>query len=178
MLAYEEEVIAAVGAVAASPVEFDSLLRAIGHNDREELGTAQLRSLSGEPPLATWFSGDEDEDRPWPTGGLDIGVAGLVYALSSVGCPTTASCRGHPGQRAWSSFPIVRFAARRWRAVRLLELAREANCGLIYEPNLLTLWARSVLDCLALGQLIVENKHTFRQAPRRRRPSGQLRLDL
>src|ERR1700761_9518723 len=38
--------------------------------------------------------------------GLEIGVAGLVHTLSSVGIYPAASCRGHPGLDAWSPCPV------------------------------------------------------------------------
>src|SRR5690349_21111767 len=46
------------------------------------------------------FDDDVEVDEPSQLGGLDIGVAGLVFALNALGMPTVASCRGHPG--GWS----------------------------------------------------------------------------
>ena len=38
--------------------------------------------------------------------GIDVGVAGVTFALAAAGCVTSTSCRGHPGY-AWSesNFP-------------------------------------------------------------------------
>lgn len=179
-LEFEAGVIESVGHVATSPQDFDELLSAIGFDDREGLESEHLRALASLPDVSRWFNDDDAE--PYPSGGLDIGVAGLVYALCTVGCFTAASCRGHVDKHAWSDFPMVRFAARRWRAALLIELAREVGCGFMYErDSLLTTWAPSVLETVAFGNLILDHRADFRKAPpgarRRRGPiDGQLRL--
>ena len=71
-----------------------------------------------------------------PLGGLEIGVGGLTYALSTVGFPTAASCRAH-GANSWTDYPIVLFGAHKWRAVLLAELAADAGCGIGQDRDVL-----------------------------------------
>ena len=70
-------------------------------------GIASGSELEGE--LAR-LSAVVSEEEP-KFGGLDMGIAGLVYALSAAGYLTVASCRGHGPGIGWSEVPVVYFAA-------------------------------------------------------------------
>lgn len=58
-------------------------------------------------------------------GGLELGVAGLAYALATVRILPAASCRSHP-DRSWSDAPVVLFAASEFRARALQPLSKRA----------------------------------------------------
>lgn len=100
-----------------------------------------------------------------PLEGLEIGVAGLAYALSAIGCLTAASCRSHASDRSWSDCPVVYFAARAWRLKILAELIGDAGCGLGTNRGLLTIVAPSIREMHRLAELIVQERKRFRKRP-------------
>ena len=107
----------------------------------------------------------EEDDYEAVLGGLDIGVAGLVYAISAAGMFPAASCRGHSVDRAWSDVPVVLFAADLPHARVLQPLVRTANCGFTTDrarPELLVVTAGSIDDTLKLADDIIDNLESFR----------------
>ncbi len=63
--------------------------------------------------------------------GLDLGVAGVVIALSAAGCVPFASCNaGAFGGRHHESYPLIVFYARAEAVDDLLAAAEEAEIGL------------------------------------------------
>ena len=87
-----------VASLAANEQEFDVLasVAETGSADEVEgITPDQLSALVGHFPEA-----EELED-------LEIGVAGLVYALAAAGMYPAASCRGHADPNAWSKLPVV-----------------------------------------------------------------------
>lgn len=83
---------------------------------------------------------------------LELGVAGLVYALATVRIIPAASCRGHPGDRSWSDAPVVLFATTEYRARALQPLAAAAKCRFGIDaarPELLAVQGQSILDTMA-----------------------------
>lgn len=84
--------------------------------------------------------------------GLEIGVAGISYALNAVGVITAASCRGHDSpHRRWSAYPLVIFAIDERRAQILQRLAEQTRCGFEVGENrsqFLTLYAASITDLM------------------------------
>jgi hypothetical protein len=113
-------------------------------------------------------------------GGLDLGVAGLVAALSAIGgIRTAASCRSH-GSRSWSPHPVVLFAADRYRAERLQPLVQATGCGFAIDgarPQLLCIVAPSVSNLAALAATVLDSAATFRR-PRGSKKQGSTQLDL
>jgi hypothetical protein len=95
-------------------------------------------------------------DGASPTGGLDLGVAGLVLALAAGGYRTEASCRSHAGSRIWSDRPIVYFAAGRDLMRTLVPLVERAGCGLGAGAGVYFVQARSIRDTMRLARLIIE----------------------
>jgi hypothetical protein len=92
--------------------------------------------------------------------GLEIGVAGLAYALAAAGMYPAASCRGHVGPNAWSSSPVVFFVADRPHAEVLQPLVKESGCGFEVDParsQLLVILSVSIAEMLALGRRILDN---------------------
>jgi hypothetical protein len=95
---------------------------------------------------------------------LELGVAGLVYALATVRIIPVASCRGHPGSRAWSGTPVVLFATTEYRARALQPLVRAAGCQFAIpaaDPDLLAIMGRSILDTMALADAVLKSRRTF-----------------
>jgi hypothetical protein len=72
-------------------------------------------------------------DDELPLYDLELGVAGLSYALSTVGAVPVASCRGHEG--GWSDQPVVFVALDEQRARWLQPLLRESGCGFHISRN-------------------------------------------
>jgi hypothetical protein len=112
-------------------------------------------------------------------GGLDLGVAGLVYALATVRVLPAASCRSHLS-RSWSDAPVVLFAATEFRAKALQPLAEASGCTFVIDesrPSLLAVRGCSIANTMALAEAVMENRNGFVQqrvaTPRRPRPESQ-----
>jgi hypothetical protein len=105
-----------------------------------------------------------EEDEAGPLGDLEVGVAGLSYALSTVGFLTAASCRAHSGARSWSDCPVVLFGAHRWRALVLAHLAENAGCGMGQDRGMLTVFSDSVVNLMALADDVVAQRNLFRRS--------------
>jgi hypothetical protein len=105
-----------------------------------------------------------------PLCGLEIGVAGLTYALSSVGFLTAASCRAHESHSSWTDCPVVFFGAHKWRAVILAGFALQANCGIGQDRGMLTLYAPSIRNLMSLAQALLANRTRFRSRPKAMQP--------
>ncbi|MGW6248383.1 hypothetical protein [Streptomyces roseolus] len=90
--------------------------------------------------------------------GLEIGVAGLSYALSSIGCFPAASCRSHATPRSWADRPVVFFAAERTTVHWLTPLVRDSGCGFgdgSDRGNLLLVEAPSISHLMDLASRIL-----------------------
>lgn len=149
----EAELLSLINRHAQDSGEFDAIAGALEYNDPSSLPSR----LDGPPheELHEIISDDLS-----PIGGLEIGVSGLAHALSSAGCWPAASCRGHPeGSRAWSTYPVVYFAAARDRCLTLQPLVSEARCGFMIDPErpkLLCIAAASVEHTARLAALVVD----------------------
>jgi hypothetical protein len=116
----------------------------------------------------------------------ELGVAGVAYALGSVGCLTAASCRWHSRDRSWSDCPVVFFVAPKWRLELVAELIDDAGCGLVADRGMLAIHAQSIVEMHTLGERVVAERERFRRKPdhgrapsdRRRRLDDQLLLPL
>lgn len=148
-----------VGGIARDPVEFDLLAAAVetGSTDEiDETDTAHLRALA---PYLTGRVALEN---------LELGVAGLVYALSAAGMYPAASCRGHPGPNQWSPFPVVMFAADRLRAEVLQPLVADNGCGFTIDrtrDDLLVVNSASIRDTLRLSGAVLGALDVFQAPP-------------
>lgn len=107
--------------------------------------------LALEPVAAT------DEDIVLD--GLDLGVAGLAYALSFFGAVPVASCRAHvPVEQSWTESPVVVFAAKETTARALAPLAARTGCRFttdVVRPEFIGLTARSVVELMNLASAIL-----------------------
>ena len=144
-----------VNELATNEAEFDSLARALERGDEDNaLAPNQLAVLGA-------YLADEETA---PLDGLELGVAGLTYALATVRMFPAASCRGHVGPRPWSDVPVVYLAANRFRAERLQPLVGEAGCRFSIDdarPDLLVIGGGSISDTMRLAVLVVEHRRDF-----------------
>jgi hypothetical protein len=162
----EAEIIDWLDDVAASSADFEQLASAIESQD-PELISEPLRAAAFERGVGR-FLGQEDDVSPLDC--LEIGVAGLTHALSTVRCLTAASCRWHMTDHSWSDCPVVLFAARAWRAEILSDLVSEERCGIGSDRDMLTIYGASVRDTHRLADRIVAERRRFRRIPDAWRP--------
>jgi hypothetical protein len=153
MLDLERSILRLIDAIVDNPADFDELCSAIEDANLEGV-PAHVR------PTEAFQRLEAAVDFEFPTFDcLELGVAGLAYALSAAGCYPAASCRGH-GEHGWSTVPVVMFAADREHAMSLVPLVRDAGCGFGLDtarPNLLTIAAGSVEDLMTLSQLVLKS---------------------
>ncbi|MFB2556778.1 hypothetical protein [Herbiconiux liangxiaofengii] len=106
------------------------------------------------------------ENNWYGVNGLELGVAGLVYALNAVGIVTSASCRSHHQEYApWANYPIVVFAASRAQIDVLHPLVDAANCGFeiddVNRSHLLAIVAPSVVEMMRLATSVLADSEDF-----------------
>lgn len=96
-------------------------------------------------------------------GGLDIGVAGTVLALSAAGCATSTSCRGHhTGKPSPYEVPEVVFWADIQRARAVREVAASTGCCFgVDDEGRASVWAPSVVEIMALAKELAARRETF-----------------
>lgn len=108
-------------------------------------------------------TGQDDPDTQFVTmAGLDVGVAGLVLALSAAGYLPWISCSAHGGG---TKIPQVGLYASAPRAMILIEAAQEVGCGIEDRDGGLWIFARSVLDMNRLAHALVEARDQFGALP-------------
>jgi hypothetical protein len=170
IVSVEAELIQLLDRVASSANQFELLASAIERQDVDQLPDG-LHSRALENGLRRFVTGGEDHH---PLDGLEIGVAGLVYALSALRCLTAASCRSHVTSRSWSDCPVVFFAARAWRIEVLAGLIAAEGCGLRQDRGMLTVYGPSIQDTHRLAQRILVERAGFRKTRDRRVASRSL----
>jgi hypothetical protein len=155
VLAEDRRAFKLVARLAENVTEFEAL--AVSLEEREfELGllsSVQIRAMEHE-------IGDELH-----LGGLDLGMAGIVHAMSAAGFFPAASCRSHDSETTWSRLPVVLFAADRRRVLRLQPLVIAAGCGLAIDDerggDYLSLEARSIPEMQLLAGLVLDDMKGF-----------------
>jgi len=170
LIAIEQSLVELAGRLSADPDEFEGVASALESGESDTLPERLMEggALAELEP----YLGDGS-----PVDGLELGVAGLVYALAAAGCWTASSCRGHPGEHAWSPRPVVFLTCDTYRANILQPLVESASCGFcvdVCRPNLLGLEAESVVELMNLAQLVIDTRRTFvpKRSPRRPRTEG------
>jgi hypothetical protein len=104
---------------------------------------------------------EADGDFDWLFRYTDVGVAGLVFALSAAGYATCYSCRGHAGI-AGTQVPQVRLGTEPDRLRLLAEYAAKTGCGaLVDSDGLVTVFAPSARELHLLAGLILSERATF-----------------
>lgn len=169
VLGAESELVSFVDALAGDAAMYDQLAAALESGDPADLpdhatrgdAWAQLEPYFGY----TWLRG------------LELGVAGLVMALATIGgCHPAASCRAHTSRNSWSPYPVVLLAADEFRARHLERHVGRAGCGFAIDsgrPEFLAIGAPSVRPMMSLAREILANAAEFRRprgAARTRRP--------
>jgi hypothetical protein len=160
MVAKDRTVSSLVNELATTEVEFDLIAKVIETGESD-----YARELSGEKRAALRPYMTKDTDDEIVLDDLEVGVAGLVYALSVAGAYPAASCRGHPGANAWSDRPVVLFAIDRRRAGKLESLVRDTGCGFEIDPRrreLLAVCSCSIKGTLSLAEAIIRSLPEFR----------------
>ena len=156
-VAQEDELLCRVVAdLAHDAADFDILAAAVETGSIGEDDEITAESLSA---LAPYLTGEPALE------GLEVGVAGLVYALSAAGMFPAASCRGHADPDSWSAVPVVMFAADRVHAEALQPLVESSRCGFDLDPirpELLVINGRSAEDTLRIGRAVLASIETFR----------------
>lgn len=160
MLQRDREASSFVSELAPTEAEFDSIAKVVetGESNRANNLAADKRAA-----LSPYIA--EDEDDPVPLEDLEVGVTGLVYALSAAGAYPAASCRGHPGGYVWSDVPVVLFAIDRCRAHVLAPLVKDTGCGFGIDParrELLSVYSSSIEETISLAEAIIGKLPEFR----------------
>lgn len=101
---------------------------------------------------------DDPETRFVTMVGLDVGVAGLVLALSAAGYLPWISCSAHGGG---TKIPQVGLYASAPRTRILLDLARTADCGVEDQDGGLWIFGRSVYNLNKLAHLLLAARDRF-----------------
>jgi len=144
-----------VDQVTATPEEFEAVAKAVEGGAPDSLPPGFAARYPGSEVLEIVGDGDRDESV---LDGLEIGVAGLSYALSSIGCFPAASCRSHASGHSWSHRPVVLFAAERPTVHWLEPLVRDSGCGFgdgSGHGELLLVEAPSISNLMDLANRIV-----------------------
>lgn len=115
-----------VDQASATRAEFDAIASAVEDGAPDYLPSGFSDRHPDSEILGIVGDGDRDEGV---LDGLELGVAGLSYALSSIGCFPAASCRSHDSAHSWSDRPVVYFAAERTTVHWLTPLVRDSGCG-------------------------------------------------
>ncbi|MFF8293968.1 hypothetical protein ACF07M_00755 [Streptomyces globisporus] len=157
MIEEERRLVSLVDQASRNEVEFDCLAQAIEKRELEYLPVGYAEQYP-DSELVREASLDSDEGVPLEA--LELGVAGLSYALTSIGCFTAASCRSHSGEHPWADRPVIFFAAERDTVRWLTPLVAESGCGLgdgsERAPKLLVLEAPSITNFMNLARCIVQ----------------------
>lgn len=164
---FERAVVAALDPLAGSDHEFEVLARAVEIFGPDSDWALELEGSPIDEVVRPYV------DDETPLHGLEIGVAGLTYALSAVGFRTAASCRAH-GANGWTDCPVVMFGAHKWRAVLLAQLAVEAGCGIGQDRGMLTAYAPSIRNLMSLAEAVIARRASFSSKP----STGQAQLGL
>ncbi|MFI8204852.1 hypothetical protein [Streptomyces sp. NPDC085937] len=165
MVKEERHLASLVDLAASTHADFEAIARALESTDPACLPTG----FAAEHPQSEIVElvGDGYDAEPL-LGSLELGVAGLSYALTSIGCFTAASCRSHLSDRSWSPRPVVYFAAERPTVHWLTSLVRDSGCGFgdgSAHGRLLIVEAPSITNFMDLADRVV--RQVERQSPRR-----------
>ncbi|THA55853.1 hypothetical protein E6P78_32475 [Streptomyces sp. A0958] len=164
MIEAERHLVRLVDQASRTDAEFEAMAKAVETGELENLpdGYAEEHPQS---ELVQFLDAVDEEHSPLDA--LDLGVAGLAYALSSVGCFTAASCRSHYSDQPWADRPVIFFAAERPTVHWLTPLVRDSGCGFAdgsdRADRLLIVQAPSITNFVDLAQRIVEQAE--RQGP-------------
>lgn len=90
-------------------------------------------------------------------GGLDLGTASVVMALSAAGCVPVSSCNGERGHHEWH--PAVAFFSPPALLPDLLGAAADAGCGLEnYDLGTVIVYGREVAQLVAFATELIRRQ--------------------
>ncbi|GGW68498.1 hypothetical protein CP966_24730 [Streptomyces galilaeus] len=157
MIEEERRLITLVDQASRTHAEFEAMAQAVEAAELDYLPAGYVAQHPNSELVRV--VGDNAEDGS-PLDALELGVAGLSYALASVGCFTAASCRSHCSDDSWSDRPVIFFAAERSTAEWLTPLVRQSGCGYAdgskRGDRLLTVEAPSITNFMDLANRIVQ----------------------
>lgn len=157
MINEERSLVTLVDQASSTRADFEAIAKALEAGELDYL-PAGYAAQHPDSELVR-FVGDIAEDRA-PLDSLELGVAGLSYALTSVGCFTAASCRSHDSDHSWSDRPVVFFAAERPTVHWLTPLVSQSGCGFAdgseRADRLLIVEAPSIANFMDLASRIVQ----------------------
>ena len=97
---------------------------------------------------------DNEQESLW---GLDVGVASAVVALNALGAHTALSCNGGAfGGEHFRDRPCIRFYIGTASLEHLLDLARQAQIGLVEEDARALLYGQTVLDLMRFASAALD----------------------
>lgn len=153
----ERRIVDLIDRESTSCPEFEAMAKAVEEGNSAHLPKS-FKEHRSDSELARLIEALDEE--PAALDALEVGVAGLVYALNSVGCFTAASCRGHKADRPWSDFPVIFFAAERPTVLWLTPLVQESGCGFAdgsgRGERLIVITAPSITNFMHLANSIVQ----------------------
>jgi hypothetical protein len=114
--------------------------------------------LEGAPDVESGDDGD------WLFRSVEVGAAGLVFALSAAGFATCTSCRGHAGLHGQRR-PLVGFNTDPHRLRTLAKCGARAGCGLKVRDRLALAVGRSVADLHSMAQGVFGERAIFDALP-------------
>ncbi|MEV6649971.1 hypothetical protein [Streptomyces sp. NPDC051219] len=157
MIEEEWRLVALVDQASRTHAEFEAMAKAVEAGELDYL-PAGYAAQHPDSELVQ-VVGENAEDGS-PLDALEIGVAGLSYALTSVGCFTAASCRSHYSDHSWADWPVIFFAAERPTVHWLTPLVHQSGCGFAdgseRADRLLIVEAPSITNFMDLASRIVQ----------------------
>lgn len=160
LVKWEADLISTTDALARDDKEFELIAVALEWGNPEDIENS---AMSQRPVWAALEEAFPDETGFCP--GLELGVAGLSYALAAVGLVPVASCRSHAEPHSWSDSPVVFVATDRPRATVLERLAAEHGCGLdcddVNRPQFLIVTAHDIRAMNGLAAAVLAAADQF-----------------
>ncbi|MFF6862950.1 hypothetical protein [Streptomyces ardesiacus] len=161
MIEEERRLVNLVDQASGTPAEYEAIARAVEVGELESLPPGYA-DQHPDSELVRIVGRDLEDSSPLDA--LELGVAGLSYAMASIGCFTAASCRSHHSDNSWSDRPVIFFAAERPTVEWLTPLVRESGCGYSdgseRAPRLLVLEAPSITNFMELADRVIHQaKH-------------------
>ncbi|MFD5939163.1 hypothetical protein [Streptomyces griseus] len=163
MVSEEFKYIAKIDEMASSLEEFERVAACLdsGYVDSSRDRDTAEQLLEVCPGLLDESDDESHHSEPFmDLGFLEVGVAGLSYALAYIGGVPVASCRAHISSRSWADRPVVFAALDRQRTEWLQPLVGDSGCGFDVDPDrgeFLVIDAPSILEPNALAQRIVRD---------------------
>jgi hypothetical protein len=157
MIEEEKRLVSIVDQASETHAEFEAIAKAVEAGEIDYLPDGYAAQHPDSDVVKTVEDNAEDGS---PLDALELGVAGLSYALTSVGCLTAASCRSHCPGDSWSDRPVIFFAAERPTVEWLTPLVRQSGCGYAdgseRAARLLIVEAPSIRNFMDLASRIVQ----------------------